>query len=89
MTHRNEEEKKRMIASAHKLAFYFRISEDFSKKERDTIKEWHKEAKEKTATEKEECCVWKVRGSPRKRLYFKKICAKNEHVRTKKTTQEV
>jgi len=73
----NEEDKKRIMASVHKLNEpNFSVTDDFSKKERETIKEWHEKAKEKTKKEKDECCVWKVRGSPRAKLYLKKICKK-------------
>jgi len=79
VTLRSEEEKKKIMASVHKLGQWdFRITEDFSKKERQTIKEWHQKAKEKTMKEKDECCVWKVRGSPRAKLYLKKLCKKND-----------
>jgi len=74
----NEVDKKRIMASVHKLnEDNFSVTDDFSKKERKTIKEWHEKAKEKMKNEKDECCVWKVRGSPRAKLYFKKICKKN------------
>ena len=73
VTLKNEEEKKQIMASVHKLAKWdFRITDDFSKKERETIKERHRKAKDKTKEENDETCVWKVRGSPRTRLYLKK-----------------
>ena len=73
----NEEQKNQIMASVHKLGkLDFRVTDDFSKKERETIKEWHKKAKEKTAIEKDKSCVWKVRGSPRTKLYLKKISNK-------------
>ena len=71
---RNEEEKRQILASVHKLEKdEFRVTDDFSKKERETIKEWHRKAKEKTKLQKDGSQI-KVRGSPRTRLYFKKIC---------------
>ena len=79
LTLKNEEEKRKVMASVFKLApDDFRITEDFSFKERKIIKEWHQKAKEKTTNEKEECCVWKVRGSPRTKLYFKRLCTRND-----------
>ena len=73
MTLKNEEEKKRIMTSVHKLErLDFRITDDFSKKERETIKEWHCKAKEKTKREKDETSIWKVRGSPRTKLYLKR-----------------
>ena len=71
---RNEEQKKQIMASVHKIDdnWDFRISDDFSKKERVIIKEWHRKAKEKTNKDCESC-VWKVRGSPRTKLYLKKF----------------
>ena len=75
VTLKNEEEKNQIMASVHKLGKWdFRVTDDFSKRERETIKEWHRKAKEKTNAEKDENCVWKVRGSPRTKLYLKKIC---------------
>ncbi len=74
---RNEEEKRQILASVHKLEkCNFRVSEDFSTKERETIKEWHRKAKEKTTLQKDSSWIYKVRGSPRTKLYFKKICNK-------------
>ena len=73
---RNEEEKRQILASVHKLkkcVTDLRVTDDFSKKERETIKEWHRKAKEKTKLQKDGSQI-KVRGSPRTRLYFKKIC---------------
>ena len=79
VTLKSEEEKKRIMASVYKLDKWdFRITDDFSKKEREIIKEWHQKAKEKTRKEKDECCIWKVRGSPRAKLYLKKFCKKNK-----------
>jgi len=71
---KNEEEKRHILASVHKLEKdEFRVSDDFSKKERETIKEWHRKAKEKTELQKDGSWIYKVRGSPRTKLYFKKI----------------
>ena len=69
----NEEDKKRIMASAHKLKDEFRITDDFSRKERETIKLWHQKAKEKTSNEGNQSFIWKVRGSPRTKLYLKKF----------------
>ena len=53
VTLRNEEEKKKIMALVHKIGQNdFRITEDFSKKERKTIKEWYQKAKEKTKRER-------------------------------------
>ena len=77
VTLKNEEEKNQIMSSVHKLGRWdFRVTDDFSKKERETIKEWHRKAKEKTSAEEDKNYVWKVRGSPRTRLYLKKICNK-------------
>jgi len=79
VTLKSEEEKKRIMASVYKLDKWdIRITDDFSKKEREIIKEWHQKAKEKTRKVKDECCIWKVRGSPRAKLYLKKFCKKNK-----------
>ena len=70
----NEEQKNQIMASVHKLGkLDFRVTDDFSKKEREIIKEWHRKAREKTMKEEDKSCVWKVRGSPRTKLYLKKI----------------
>ena len=77
---RNEEEKRQILASAHKLAKVItdlRVTHDFSKKEPDTIKEWHRKAKEKTKLQKDGSKI-KVRGSPWTRLYFKKFHCKDD-----------
>ena len=53
---RNDEEKRQILASVHKLAkciIDLRVTDDFSKKERETIKEWHRKAKEKTKLQKD------------------------------------
>ncbi|XP_066923725.1 uncharacterized protein DDB_G0284459-like [Clytia hemisphaerica] len=53
---RNEEEKRQILASVHKLKKIItdlRVTDDFSKKERETIKEWHRNAKEKTKLQKD------------------------------------
>ena len=79
VTLKNEEEKNQIMASVYKLGKWdFRVTDDFSKKERETIKEWHQKAKEKTNKEKDQSYVWKVRGSPRTKLYLKKISNKTE-----------
>ena len=77
LTLANEEQKNKIINSVHKLEKWeFRVTDDFSKRERQTIKEWHKRAKERTAKEENESFVYKVRGSPRTKLYLKKISNK-------------
>ena len=79
VTLRNEEEKNQIMASVHKLGRWdFRVADDFSRKERETIKEWQRKAKEKTNKENDKGYVWKVRGSPRTKLYLKKISNKIE-----------
>ena len=79
VTLRNEEEKNQIMASVHKLGRWdFRVADDFSRKERETIKEWQQKAKEKTNKENDKGYVWKVRGSPRTKLYLKKISNKTE-----------
>ena len=59
-----------------KINYIKRVTDDFSKRERKTIKEWHKRAKERTAKEEDKSFVYKVRGSPRTKLYLKKISNK-------------
>ena len=45
VTLKNEEEKNQIMSSVHKLGRWdFRVTDDFSKKERETIKEWHRKA---------------------------------------------
>ena len=79
VTLKSEEEKRKFIASSYKLApCDFKISEDFSIRERKIIKEWHEKARKKTMIEEDERSVWKVRGSPRTKLYIKKFHAKND-----------
>ena len=80
LTLKSEEEKRKIMASSYKLTTCdFRISEDFSIRERKIIKEWHEKARKKN--EQDKCCVWKVRGSPRTKLYFKRFCTrKDSHV---------
>ena len=47
------------------------ITDDFTQEERKEIKRWVDEAKERT--KKENGYVWKIRGSPRSKLYFIKL----------------
>ena len=49
------------------------ITEDFTVFERGLIKEWANKAKERTKKENDSGFVWRVRGSPFKGLYLKKI----------------
>jgi len=72
---KSEEERIRILASAHKLNKDddFRVSDDFSRKEREIIKQWHRKAKEKTSKEEDKSHIRKVRGSPRTKLYLKKF----------------
>jgi len=48
------------------------VTEDFTKFERNQIKEWSKKAKERNAKEKDGT-IWRVRGCPSRGLYLKKI----------------
>ena len=53
------------------------ITEDFTVFERGLIKEWANKAKERTKEENDSGFVWRVRGSPFKGLYLKKIKKNN------------
>ena len=55
------------------------ITEDFTVFEKGLIKEWGNKAKERTKEENDSGFVWRVRGSPLKELYLKKI-KKNNYI---------
>jgi len=70
----NEEDKNtvlRAITKGERLPF--RVTEDLTKSERKTIKEWCMKAQEMNTSLKDANFKFKVRGSPRKKLYLKKI----------------
>jgi len=49
------------------------ITDDLTKMEREQIKEWKKRADEMNKARSNDDFKWRVRGSPREKLYFKKI----------------
>lgn len=50
------------------------VTEDYTVFERSIIRDWAKKAKERNSKEpKDSTFVWRVRGSPTKTLYLKKI----------------
>ena len=75
----SEADKDKIMANLTKLkgkVNYAKISitEDFSLKERALIKEWSTKAKEANAKEEENSnIIWRVRGSPKNRLFLKKF----------------
>ena len=52
------------------------ITDDLTKLEREQVKEWRKKANEINQAMSEKDHVLKVRGSPRDKLYFKKVYCK-------------
>ena len=73
----NEDDKnevlKSIIAKNKDYSSPYGVTEDLTMNERKTIKEWCKKAEEMNSQIKEKNIRWKVRGSPRTKLYFKKI----------------
>ena len=55
----------------------YRVTEDLTRNERNKIKEWCKKADEMNAKIEDKKHKWKVRGSPRTKLYLKKITNKD------------
>ena len=49
------------------------ITEDFTWEERSIMKEWFRKANEKNEKEDNEDIKWCVRGSPRTKLYLKRL----------------
>jgi len=47
------------------------VTEDYTQAERETIRKWREEAKNKTQQDPD--FIWKVRGNPKKRMMFKKF----------------
>ena len=56
------------------------ITDDLTRIERDLLKEWKERANKRNQKETNKEYVWRVRGSPRKRLYLKKIYCKARSV---------
>lgn len=74
-----ENEKIKILKSLHKFWNPFiSITEDLTRRERELIKEWRRKADAKNANLKDELYQWRVRGSPRGRLYLKKVFAKDK-----------
>lgn len=74
---KREEDKMMVIKSLNKLSGPYRVTEDLSKMERNIIKEWNEDANKRNLQIKDEDFEWKVRGSPRSKLYLKKILKKS------------
>ena len=47
--------------------------EDLTKEERRIMGKWRKNADQKNEEEEDETFKWRVRGSPRSRVYLKKV----------------
>ena len=79
----NEESRIKILSNLTKLKgipAYTKISitEDFSVKERALLKEWASKAKEANEKEDENSnFIWRVRGSPKNRLFLKKFTKRN------------
>ncbi|MEO0684650.1 MAG: hypothetical protein AAFY76_06270 [Cyanobacteria bacterium J06649_11] len=56
---------------------FIKITEDFTKQERISVREWQDKASKKNETEQNKTYKWRVRGSPRSGLYLKKVFCKN------------
>ena len=56
---------------------FIKITEDLTKQERILVKEWQDKANNKNEKEHNKRYKWRVRGSPRCRLYLKKVFCKN------------
>ena len=85
VTLKDENEKFKFIGSfsaLRGLREYIGISiqEDFTVKERITIKTLSKEAKEKNETEKLLGQVWRIRGTSKSGFYLKKVIKQDEYL---------
>ena len=82
----NENDKDRIMASLKNLKDnekYKRVSitDDYTTKERDTIKEWVKKAKDANANEPAESGYeWKVRGMPKNGMVLRKFRKRNPQI---------
>jgi len=56
---------------------FIKITEDLTKQERILVREWQDKASKKNEIEQNKTYKWRVRGSPRSRLYLKKVFCKN------------
>ena len=56
---------------------FIKITEDLTKQERILVREWQDKASKKNEIEQNKFYKWRVRGSPRSRLYLKKVFCKN------------
>ena len=70
----SKEIKNQVLQNLTKLkGYHIKITEDLTKNERSLIKEWNQRVEEKNKDLNDENFKWRVRGSPRSGLYFKKI----------------
>ena len=49
------------------------LTDDFTPAERGVLKDWIEKAKERNKSETDVSVIWKVRGSPKNRLFLKKF----------------
>jgi len=75
LTFQSEEDKEKVLKGIcnSKRRFEFKATDDLSKNERNLVREWCQKAKERNLKKNDGSFQWKVRGSPRTRLYMKKI----------------
>ena len=70
----NEEMKMQVLQNLTKLkGLNIKITEDLTREERRTMEKWRKYADQKNEEEGNETFKWRVRGSPRSRVYLKKV----------------
>ena len=74
LTFQSEEDKEKVLKGIcnSRRRFDFKAT-DLSKNERNLLREWCQKAKERNLKKNDGSFQWKVRGSPRTRLYMKKI----------------
>ena len=65
--------KKLTVLKQHEKYVKLSITDDLTKMERDQIKEWKKRADEMNKAKSNEDFNWRVRETPRDKLYLKKI----------------
>ena len=70
----SEEMKIQVLQNLTKLkGLHIKITEDLTREERRIMKKWRKDADQKNEEGGNETFKWRVRGSPRSRVYLKKV----------------
>lgn len=74
----NEESKRKIFKNLSNLKQYPKykgigLTDDHTPAEREVLKEWTAKAKERNEKENDNSIIWRVRGSPKNKLYLKKF----------------